>query len=736
MHQKEDIVMKLKKITAVLLSAATLAAAPSLPILRESVQNTTVTAAAADIYYASFRQGNIDYKVFADSNGSKYAAIDGCASGLTGAAVPATVTYNGVTYPVKQVRGGAFSYSNIQGISFSSPEITISDYAFQNASKLSSVAVQSSVQKITIGQGAFRQSGIQTFNCYAKECTINSMAFEESGLRTILFGTQVQKIVLNKSALANTRKLTAVSFYNSGVTLTLGSNAFENSSVRDLSLPSSVTTIPAYCFEGCTNLVNLSLPSTLTTIKGFAFEKAVLPAAMSIPAKTTSINSTAFNHVKNVSAYYVSSANTQFKSVDGVMYTKDGSTLCAYPARKTLSSFRSNVTSIWYGAITNTQYLKTLNLPNFSLKRADYTDFSDNANLETVNISSTETRKDGKQLMGLYGSFFLRSKVKKFNDITLVHDAIGSQEPKFDEKFEEHILDKFEEYANRSFMTEYLDKMSTYVVNRYTNSSMSNLEKAVRLRQWVCERVIYDPNVIKYDRMKEAGQTPPSGLDTDKNHVAASIFLHKKSDGKYYTVCEGYARGYKVLMDKAGIPTDVVTGDNRTNSSLSGHAWNLVKLDGKWYHVDITWDDSDYDKSRDYADGIVPDSALYSYKNYANRYKNFLCSDYLFGRDGHDNFNWKSETHPELNRTNGAATDSTIAMRGDLNRDFSYNSTDLTRLQKYLLGQLQIGEDEWKRADVNMDGTVDTFDLIFYRQYLNQFDLWSVAGYRFSKMEY
>ena len=21
------------------------------------------------------------------------------------------------------------------------------------------------------------------------------------------------------------------------------------------------------------------------------------------------------------------------------------------------------------------------------------------------------------------------------------------------------------------------------------------------------------------------------------------------------------------------------------------HAWNLIKIDGEWYHIDVTWDD-------------------------------------------------------------------------------------------------------------------------------------------------
>jgi hypothetical protein len=52
-------------------------------------------------------------------------------------------------------------------------------------------------------------------------------------------------------------------------------------------------------------------------------------------------------------------------------------------------------------------------------------------------------------------------------------------------------------------------------------------------------------------------------------------------------VCEGYARAAQLLLDAAGI-------QNITASGVAGgvnHIWNVVCLDGKWYNLDITWDD-------------------------------------------------------------------------------------------------------------------------------------------------
>ena len=50
-------------------------------------------------------------------------------------------------------------------------------------------------------------------------------------------------------------------------------------------------------------------------------------------------------------------------------------------------------------------------------------------------------------------------------------------------------------------------------------------------------------------------------------------------------VCDGYSRAYAYLLRRVGIETINCSSDKLN------HAWNLVKIDGTYYHVDVTWDD-------------------------------------------------------------------------------------------------------------------------------------------------
>lgn len=59
-------------------------------------------------------------------------------------------------------------------------------------------------------------------------------------------------------------------------------------------------------------------------------------------------------------------------------------------------------------------------------------------------------------------------------------------------------------------------------------------------------------------------------------------------DGK--CVCAGYADILRNALDLVGIDSRYLCGRVNANNSNSGHAWNQVKIDGKWYFTDLTWD--------------------------------------------------------------------------------------------------------------------------------------------------
>ena len=56
-------------------------------------------------------------------------------------------------------------------------------------------------------------------------------------------------------------------------------------------------------------------------------------------------------------------------------------------------------------------------------------------------------------------------------------------------------------------------------------------------------------------------------------------------------VCNGYAEAMKLLCDLSGMNCKMISG----TADGENHAWNLIKIDKEWYHVDPTWDDPEPD---------------------------------------------------------------------------------------------------------------------------------------------
>ncbi|MBQ6595466.1 MAG: hypothetical protein IJH78_07425 [Clostridia bacterium] len=56
--------------------------------------------------------------------------------------------------------------------------------------------------------------------------------------------------------------------------------------------------------------------------------------------------------------------------------------------------------------------------------------------------------------------------------------------------------------------------------------------------------------------------------------------------------CAGYVDTFRLLARLAGLEVETIGGPTtRDAAGEKGHAWNLIRLDGLWYAVDVTWDD-------------------------------------------------------------------------------------------------------------------------------------------------
>lgn len=105
----------------------------------------------------------------------------------------------------------------------------------------------------------------------------------------------------------------------------------------------------------------------------------------------------------------------------------------------------------------------------------------------------------------------------------------------------------------------------TSIVNRAVSQAKQNTngteyEMALYLHDWLLDQLEYDDSL----KWSSAESALSRGLGT----------------------CQAYESAYAKLLSAAGIE------NAETRDTYDGHTWNAVKLDGEWYQVDCTWDDT------------------------------------------------------------------------------------------------------------------------------------------------
>ncbi|MDP4040203.1 MAG6410 family transglutaminase-related lipoprotein [Mycoplasma mycoides] len=168
------------------------------------------------------------------------------------------------------------------------------------------------------------------------------------------------------------------------------------------------------------------------------------------------------------------------------------------------------------------------------------------------------------------------------NGILEWKDTKGSDERSTDEKsarvwaiykgyLYSAVVKVYSEYLSDVINNEELAKQAAKkLVDEQKWNELPPLQRLIKAYEWMTKEVKYDHDLTSGPMLK--------------NQNAHSALVRK------YTVCTGYAKGLKLILEELGIPCRFIEGSSDRESTISKHAWNLVQLDNEWYHVDATSD--------------------------------------------------------------------------------------------------------------------------------------------------
>ena len=161
---------------------------------------------------------------------------------------------------------------------------------------------------------------------------------------------------------------------------------------------------------------------------------------------------------------------------------------------------------------------------------------------------------------------------KEFNDLMMKFYCCGSEffymsdlvkyQVNGDGKIAEAYFNY--DYYNKSAdsMREQLAAAEDKILEGITDD-MTDADKLKYIHDYLISNVTYDAEAM------------------DCDNVYGALIKHR-------THCQGFSKSVCCLCDRLGIESMLVTGD-----AGGGHMWNMVKVDGQWYNLDVTWDDPD-----------------------------------------------------------------------------------------------------------------------------------------------
>lgn len=128
-----------------------------------------------------------------------------------------------------------------------------------------------------------------------------------------------------------------------------------------------------------------------------------------------------------------------------------------------------------------------------------------------------------------------------------------------------------------------LDAAAQSIISEHINDHQSDYDKVRSLHDYLKSN-------LEYDTVAASSHRPNERNIAEAHNIIGALLKCK-------CVCEGFAKAFKFLCDKIDLECWVVSGKGSSSIGAGPHAWNIVKINGYYHHVDVTWDNQYSDSS-------------------------------------------------------------------------------------------------------------------------------------------
>lgn len=139
-------------------------------------------------------------------------------------------------------------------------------------------------------------------------------------------------------------------------------------------------------------------------------------------------------------------------------------------------------------------------------------------------------------------------------------------------------------FVDTEYRTIYRQNGNFIEMDLFYNSTADDIEKSRSEFDSAVERIISETSGNDYEKERYVHNRLSELFDYKRNPLDQSAYSGLVTGE---TVCAGYARAFSYIMTRLGIPCYLCAG-----YAGEAHGWNIIKLDGDYYNVDVTWDDN------------------------------------------------------------------------------------------------------------------------------------------------